>query len=625
MKICPACQRCYEDEETSCSQPEHGPLKNGRAGSRVIAGNYRLERWLGTGAMGSVYQGTQLDSGQLRALKMLKPGYANKDPQAIERLRNEFQTGDLVGHQNIVRVYDYIELEDGEACIAMEFIEGESLRDYMRRPGKSPLPVDEAVRIAFQAAEGIDALHKKGVLHRDLKPENIMLTKDEQGQQLVKVVDFDLAKPFKAAAPARFNSFNPMREFVGTMLYTSPENCRGEDLDERSDIYSLGIILYEMLAGRPPFSGNSSEVEQKHLGELPAPLLTRRADAPPALAQLVKDTLQKDPKRRPQSAKDFAHILKNITRSLDGGRAGSSPIPGEKRERIAQSAQAAEAPPKVRVAPQELPGPPDLKPPGVKVNDSKRLRARVKPTAEQPLDSYIQIPTMTSSTGRNRRPLEVVNRHKSSTSRPLDTKKLLLVLGTVALLAIALTGSCFVYPNYKVKQFQLHLDQGLAHLEKGENEKAIAEFTEAIGWDETQSMPYYHRGVAHYKRGNHDAALKDYTEVIRLAPEYALAYQNRATIYLVKGEYEKAIEDYTRLIRFAPDANSYKLRADAHFKNRAYTQAISDYTEVLKLDPNNVAALLGRADAYTNRGGKGDRALASADQNRANQLRRRKP
>jgi serine/threonine protein kinase len=623
MKICPECQRCYEDADAFCAQRSHGALEEGRKGSRIIAGKYRLERLLGVGAMSAVYQSTQLDSAQIKAIKMLKPGYLEKDPAAIERLRTEFQTGDLVGHQNIIRVYDYIELETGEACIVMEFVEGKSLRSYMGQPPK-PLPIDEAVNIAFQTAEGIDALHKKDILHRDLKPENIMLTTDKQGKLLVKVVDFGFAKLLKASTPARYSATAPIREFVGTMLYTSPENCRGDDLDKRSDIYSLGIILYEMLAGNPPFSGRNSEVEQKHLTEIPAPISTLRRETPPALSELVVNTLKKDPRARPQSARDFAHILKNIARSLDAGGLNIPLVIEEQKSRVTQrisrSGAGSQSESESPVPPKELPA----KPLGAKANPSKRTRANPRHSIEEPNESYIRIPIMTPPISKNRRPLEVLNRHNLRPSREINMKRLAL-LASAIIFVFALVGFFFIYQKYKANQYQSYLDRGIQYLESGAHDQAMSEFSEAIRQDPTQAMPYYYRATAGYKKGDYEQAIKDYSEVIRITPEYALAYQNRASIYSLRGEYDKAIGDYTTLLRFAPDANSYKLRGDAYLKNKNYDLAIADYSEAIRIDGNHTGAFISRAEAYNKRGRKGDSSLASADQKRVNQLRKQNP
>ncbi|MBV8856381.1 MAG: protein kinase [Acidobacteria bacterium] len=630
MKICRECSRCYEDAEASCPEHGQGALKPDRAGSCVVAGKYRLERLIGTGAMGTVYKGTHVGSGKVRAIKLLTSDYTSKVPAALERLRNEFQTGDLVGHRNIVRVYDYIELASGEACIVMEFIEGVSLRDYMGRPGKLQLPVDEAVSIAFQAAQGIDALHKKGILHRDLKPENIMLTRDEQGRLLVKVVDFGLAKSFKSLERERAYTDIPVREFAGTMLYTSPENCRGEELDERSDVYSLGIILYEMLAGRPPFTGKSSEVEQKHLSELPTPVEKLRPGTPPALAERVKQALDKNPQERPQSAGDFAHILnhilKNIPRSVEGDRPGPSLLAGAGARAVKAAPEAAEVEPASK---------PDGETPAhagpaaavdkteKKANDQRRQRRAEKRQPEPQPDSYINIANMSSPTSKNSRAPRVINRHKLTSSRRPDVRRSAAVLLVVIVLCLATVGACYVYPNYKLRRFQEHLKQGQSRLDSGMHDEAIAEFTEAIGIDPAQPMPYYYRAVALHKKGDYEQAVKDYSEVLRLTPEYASAYQNRAAIFVQRGEYDRAIEDYSALLRFAADTNTYKLRGDAHFKNKNYSPAIADYTESLRLDPANAGALIGRTNAYTNRGGKGDEALAKADRARLDQLRKK--
>lgn len=551
--------------------------------------------------MGAVYQSIQLDSGRVRALKLLKREYMNKDPKAVERFRNEFQTGDLVGHRNIVRVYDYFDLGSEEACIVMEFIEGESLRDYLRRQ-ETAMRFDEVVMIASQIAFAIGALHLKGFLHCDLKPENIMLTKDEQNQILVKVLDFGVAKSLKSLGLPRSKSSIYFKEFVGTMLYTSPENCRGEDLDERSDIYSLGIILYEMLAGQPPFTGRSMDVENQHRLNVPVPISTRRVDTPAALAELVMRALNKDPKARPQTAKEVADRLRWIEveakteewQNVTPTPTNSHPDPTPQES--------------VKLPPSQ---------PEAKIH--QKPNTRKSRSAEQPREPFVNITIMKPSIGENRSAPVVRSRHELFFPGRNKTKVLVGVLA--AGLVLALLAGSYSY-KYAAGRHQRYFEKGVAHLEKNENDQAVDALSTAISLDTSQFLPYYYRAVARHKQKDTEGAIKDYSEVIRLVPHFIPAYQGRAGLYSSRGEHQNAIGDYTQVLRFVPNGNLYQLRGDAYLMNKAYNQAVTDYTEAIRLDPNNPNVFASRSAAYNKRGLTGDRYLAAADRVRTDQLRK---
>lgn len=606
MKICPTCKRCYEDAETACSDLGHEPLKKDRPGPRLIADKYRLDRLLGDGAVGTVYQVTRLDSGRSMAAKFLKPEYFNKDPKAIERFRNEFQTGDLVGHQNIVRVYDYLELNVDETCIVMELIEGESLRDYIKRREIKQLPLDEAITIALQTALGIDALHRKHILHCDLKPENIMLTSDEQNQMLVKVVDFGLAKPLKTLALQPEDYGAHIKEFVGTILYTSPENCRGEELDERSDIYSLGIILYEMLTGRPPFYGRSIDVERQHRLDAPPPISTLRADIPHKLAELVMKTLNKDPKERPQEAKELASRLHFLLPKTENGpvsvappivKPDTTPIETDNEQVKTTGSRRTQR----------------------KRDPSQRSKVQVNDSTEQPSETYINIPLMKNPKGGDRPPPLVLNRHELTFPSSNKNRILFALLAAALLIGLGI-GACYLYKRNN-GQAVTYVEQGLKHLEKSEFDKAIEAFSEAIRLEPNQFMPYFHRAVARYKKGDQEGAIQDYSEVTKLFPTHVPAYQQRASIYTSRGDYDKAVEDYGKVLNLTPNANVYKLRGDVFFMDKNYDRAIADYSEAIRLDSNNPNTFEARQAAYNKRGKKGDRQLGNADRKRAAQLR----
>lgn len=311
MKICRTCQRCYDDAETNCIVAEHGQLAHARPGSRLIADKYRLERLLGRGGMGAVYAATHVELDRPVAVKLLLPDSVT-DPQALERFRREARAAAKITHTNVAATYDYGSLPDGEAYLVMELVTGQTLREYLQTSG--PLSVAEAATIARAVAAGIDAAHHQGIVHRDLKPSNIILARTHLGEPQPKVVDFGIAKLKELTTTSGASDLTAAGALIGTPRYMSPEQCAGNEADVRSDIYTLGVILYEMLAGRAPFEAPSATaLALKHVRE-PAPdIRGLRPDLPPALAELIMQSLAKSPAARPQTAAEFAARLAAFT------------------------------------------------------------------------------------------------------------------------------------------------------------------------------------------------------------------------------------------------------------------------------------------------------------------------
>ncbi len=256
--------------------------------------------------MGTVYKALDKELGEEVALKLIKPEIA-ADEKTIERFKNELKLARKIGHRNVGRMYELMEAE-GKPFITMEFVEGEDLKSHLRR--KERLSTDEAVSLAKQVCEGLSEAHRLGVVHRDLKPQNIMI--DKEGN--AKIMDFGIARSIEARGVTTTGMM------IGTPDYISPEQAEGEAADQRSDIYSLGIIMYEMLTGNVPFKGDSAfSVALKHKSKLPQYPKKLNPNISEDLSRLILICMEKEREKRYQSAEALLADLRNIGDGLPLG------------------------------------------------------------------------------------------------------------------------------------------------------------------------------------------------------------------------------------------------------------------------------------------------------------------
>ena len=321
MKICPVCATQYRDDVRFCPNDgqtlrSSGPTQD--LVGQVLADRYHIMKKLGEGGMGQVYLAEHVKMGRRSAIKVMNPSMVH-DSEAVARFNREAANASRISNAHVCAIYDFGETPEGLIYLAMEFIEGEPLTELIRQEGA--LPVSRAADIAIQVAAALQAAHDLDIVHRDLKPDNIMLTRSRDGSDAVKVVDFGLAKAVGGEGGGQKVTRTGL--VVGTPEFMSPEQLSGDKLDGRTDVYSLGLVLFNMLTGTLPFPADSvQEAMIKRLTDEPAELLEVRPDLhfPPGLQQILDTALARNPVDRYQSAAKFAHDLAAVAGlSRDGG------------------------------------------------------------------------------------------------------------------------------------------------------------------------------------------------------------------------------------------------------------------------------------------------------------------
>jgi serine/threonine-protein kinase len=301
-------------------------LVNAREPGSILDGKYEIVQRLGSGGMGEVYQVRHVHLHELRVIKILRQDLAT-DPSAQKRFMREARLATQIKHPNVAILYDFSTLPDGSFYMVWEHLQGQDVGDRIRRQGPFPVPI--AVRLGIQGLQGLEAVHAAGIVHRDLSPDNLMITEDKSGNLRLKIIDLGLARTLEADPHFEITQAGM---FMGKLQYCSPEQAGvpgGATLDHRSDLYSFGLVLYEMIAGLPPFdSENQHGFIFKRLSEDPLPLRGRnpRIEVPVELDRVVRRALERDRERRFPDARSFYAALEKVEHGLAGAETKEIPI-----------------------------------------------------------------------------------------------------------------------------------------------------------------------------------------------------------------------------------------------------------------------------------------------------------
>ncbi len=553
MLQCPACGRLYESGITTCPD-DRAVLRadDTVAGARppdplaglVLDDKYRLDERLGEGGMGTVYRATHLLIERPVAVKVLNARLVT-DEDARERFRREARAAGRLQHTNAVAVTDFGETKDGLVYIVMELLEGRSLRDVLAN--EAPLDPARAVSIMLQVAAAVGAAHEAGIIHRDLKPGNIFIVQRPHAPHIVKVLDFGIAKIAEENADGNpVNTLTGTGVMIGTPRYMSPEQCDGGVLTPASDVYSLGVILYEMLAGRTPFSGATPlALALKHSSELPRRPSEFAANVPPALESIALRALEKLPEARPQDAREFRRELFEVAERLGLEHAAGFSAPTIET---------------LRDAGTETPS-------GRLVIDLERLRHnRASQTREAPAahdtaeenavatgGKPIEPPQYFSDNVKPQR-VEVIREDSRRDARGRRTRLRVPVkqganrllenwfpLAALAVGLLILFGGFLIYRSSS--------SRNSTTTRPTENEEAFgrtltsADVTpraQKVVADPRSAAEFYERGAYNFSTRNFEGAVRDYRRAIELQTEFPEAYNRLGRSLMMQGKFQEA-------------------------------------------------------------------------------------
>ncbi len=604
MLHCPTCGRHYADDVKSC--PEDGAALQADATvateiadpliGRTLDDKYRLDSRLGEGGMGTVYHGTHLLIDRPVAVKVLNSRFV-EDESAQERFRREARAAGRLRHTNAVAVTDFGRTSDGLFYIVMELLEGRSLRDVLAR--EAPLDTARAVSLMLQISAAVAAAHEAGVIHRDLKPGNIFVVQRSHAPTIVKVLDFGIAKlASEASDGVDQKPLTLTGVMIGTPRYMSPEQCDGAELTPASDVYSLGIILYEMLTGTTPFTGPTPlSVALKHSSELPRSPREFVTGIPQELEALVLHTLEKKPDDRPGDAGAFRRELYATAQllglehaegfsapTLDSLRDAGTQTPSGRLvidiERLRESRSG-------RVKTTEIAAPETGEERVVSTGGAREVERHAVEHDALPAAAVANATSTAAGDGSSQP--ERASRVKAPLKRKqpvgswLRQPLILLAIGVAVFSLALIVVGYLVRSSTRSPVAQKMPEDAEAtgrYITPGENEpKRPAPTREPVS-----AAEFYERGSYYFSQRDYDSAIRDYRRSLELQANFPSAHNRLGRALLAKGQLGDATEEFRKAIEqnngnyFAAQYNlAFALQQQGDMENaiKAYDAAIT--------------------------------------------------
>ena len=644
MKTCPQCKNNYPDNLEFCSI-DNAPLiprRNSHLDPMIgkeLAGRFVLSEKIGQGGMGTVYKALHTRMNRICAIKLLISDTDDIE-SAAARFNREAQMASKIDNPHAVVIYDFGEADGGLLYLAMEYIEGEPLSSLLGRERR--LAVSRAVNITGQISEALAAAHSRGIVHRDLKPENIMISCRGSENDYVKVLDFGIAKP---AGDDGTDNLTKTGFVVGSPAYMSPEQLSGDKLDARSDIYSLGLIVYEMLTGRLPFDGdNQQAVMIKRITSDPIPISTTLASISPFVAQVVMNALARDRNSRTPTVTRFANDLISAASQVTEESATellSSGSGDENSPTVLIGAQQTTAESQPRTTPHMNPVAPQTSPQAGPSSFVTRASQPSAPPAATVVERQVGQPAAPTLRQQSWPPSHQINDTLvQSAAQPAQrSNKTFLVLASVMLffLVAAIGGGYFLYSRYTNQPQGAQQDSAKAggpsqtNAAQPADKPADAAATSASS-TEAEATASYERGKQHQSRASemeqlgspvavreeNRQAVDEYKKAISIRPNFPEAHLNLGVaLYSLNkmeeaaAEYKTAIDQLTQAYG-APSSAAMSNYALALFDLQRYREAADAFGQALKIDPKDYDLYAHRGFAFQN---SGDLEKAKADYN----------
>jgi tetratricopeptide (TPR) repeat protein len=575
-------------------------------GPGSVLGPYEVREPLGAGGMGEVWKARDTRLERDVAIKVITHDKAD-DTMLQSRFGREAKTLSALNHPNIVCVYDVGE-QSGAHYIVSELVRGESLRKFV---SAGPLPYDRLLNLAGQTARALKAAHAAGIVHRDLKPENIMVTADDT----VKILDFGLARHVRQAGASAENSLTQTIAtqpgmVMGTAGYMSPEQICGEEVDGRSDIFSFGVILYEMATGNRAFRGrNSIEMMSAVLKDEPRQL---PAQAPAALNRVIQRCLEKDPAKRFQTADELSSAIE----SLHAGPAKSGGTARWVGKGISAAGillaagiywQMTRKP-----APQPVPVPAAVAAPPTAAVTTPPTPVPAAPPAPAAAEPVKEPPAPRPKVQPAPKKDAVPKVDEAAYQQAFEQGMLLLSKHRWPKAVESLTEAIRLKPD----SAPAYLGRCHAFNAQEQYQKAIDDCTVVVQRQADSADAYHERGVAYFFTDQYDHVVQDMNAAIRLNdPNMAMAYSFRGRAHSNLKEWGAAIPDFDEAIRLKSDMpHFYLFRGMAHNARSEYRKAIEDFDHALSIQPNMPLVYAQRAIAKQH---LGDKPGAAADREQA--------